>query len=584
MPVEVLNPQSPIEWSIDYEAEGFVGVEEVGGTTVAVSRDGTYHYDGAMWSRVADGIDAYDISLAADGSLFALKGFTVYRQDGSAWNTVRTFQSNSEYWSVPAVWAHSSNDVFVVTTEDFEAGGYYYWTENTLHHFDGTSWTAIQSFGSSNAPRDMWGTSAKSVYIACSDGLYHYDGSTVSKVDAAGTAALRTIGGTSDSDLFAIRTDESVLLFDGVASSSLPAPPARDLRAARRIAGDLFVCGYEGAVFRNVGSGWLSMATGSADHFMGIGGTTAADIFAVGTGGILQRNDGVWRRTRGGTTAPLRDIWVASTGEVFIVGDKGVIEVRDAAGWRPIGFGGSFVPLLGVAGTSRDNVYAVGSGGLILHYNGSEWRAMASGTTVSLVGIWASEGTAVAVGENTILKLENDLWTPMAAQMPARFKLQDVWGADNGDMFAVGYVTFEYEGTILGYDGSMWHPVDSEVRKRMFGVWGFAPDDVFAVGESGPQDGPTRFWAGSIYHYDGVAWTRMQVTEDIASLYAVWGASRDNLIALGGSGVTLYDGASWTTEVSEGLDASGLDRLHAAEGTDVFGLGRKGVVRLKFQP
>lgn len=581
LPVEVPQPAASVEWSIDCQAEGFIGIEAAGETAVAVSEDGTYQLDGSTWNRIADGVSASDISLGSDQSLFALSNFSLYRRDGDTWTNVKTFQSTSEYWSIPAVWAHSSLDVFVVTTEEFEIPGYYYWVENTLHHFDGSSWTTHPLAGNITI-YDMWGTSPNSIYVAGSDGLYHYDGSAATKVDAAGTVALRTISGTSESDIYGIRSDGSILLFDGNAFATLPAPTASGLRAARRIDGDLFVCGNQGACYRYAGGTWVSMYTGPADHLLGVWGTSAADIVTVGSGGILQLQNGVWRRARGGASSPLRDIWVASTGEVFVVGDDGVIELRDTDGWRPMSFDQSRISLNGVAGTARDNVYAVGAGGRILHYNGITWSEMASGTAGTLMAVWAGENTAVAVGGMTIVELDNGIWSPMSAHVPPRFNLMDVWGASNGALFAVGYVSSDYVGTILRYDGSTWAPVDTEVRKRMFGVWGFAPDDVFAVGESGPQDGPTRFWAGSIYHYDGIAWTRMQVTENITSLYSMWGTSRDHLVAVGGDGLTLFDGTSWTAVALEGLDGRGLDHVHAAEGTDIFGLGRQGVVRFRF--
>ena len=579
--IDTPGKQTTIEWSVDYQAESFWGIEESAGNVVAIGESGAYEFDGSAWNRIAGPLTfMHDASLASDGTLFALSGNSVYRRDGHAWTNIKTFQFSAEFADVSAIWAHSADQAFVVTTEEFEAGGYYYWTENTLHHFDGTSWQVGKLIASSGYTRDMWGTSPSNIYFARSDGLYHFDGTSASKIDVVGSTELRTVGGTSASDIYAIRSDRTVLLYDGVAPDILLPPTTLELTSARRIGGDMFVCGRQGACYRYAGGAWHSVGvTGAADRLTGVWGTSPADLVTVGGGGILRLENGVWHRTRGGSPVALRDIWVADTGEIFVVGDEGVIEIREDGVWHPMGFGEYRQNLFGVFGTSRDNVYAVGAGGRILHYDGNAWLAMTSGTAVTLTSVWAQGTTAVAVGDMTIVKLSNGAWTPMPAQMPARFKLQDVWGASENDLFAVGYVTFEYEGTILHFDGTSWQVVDDEMRPRMFGIWGFAPDDVFAVGESFPQDGPTRYWAGAIYHFDGVSWTRMHVGEDIASLSAVWGASAEELIGVGGRTLVLYDGASWTSAPLYGFDPSGLNKIHAAEGSDVFGLGHGGVVR-----
>ena len=162
--------------------------------------------------------------------------------------------------------------------------------------------------------------------------------------------------------------------------------------------------------------------------------------------------------------------------------------------------------------------------------------------------------------------------------------MQDVWGSSNGELFVVGYVNnADHEGFILHFDGSTWAPANAETR-RLWGVLGFAPNDVFAIGESGPQDGATRYWAASIYHFDGVAWTRMWVSEDIAYLTSVWGASPDNLVAVGGNGLLRYDGKSWSSAIPVGLDASGLNDVSAGDGTDIFAVGGQAVVRFHFTP
>jgi len=68
------------------------------------------------------------------------------------------------------------------------------------------------------------------------------------------------------------------------------------------------------------------------------------------------------------------------------------------------------------------------------------------------------------------------------------------------------------------------------------GVWGTAPDDVYALG-----------FAGSILRYDGTGWSEMDSGTD-ETLYSVWGAVSDDVYAVGYAGVVVhYDGTAWET-------------------------------------
>jgi hypothetical protein len=59
---------------------------------------------------------------------------------------------------------------------------------------------------------------------------------------------------------------------------------------------------------------------------------------------------------------------------------------------------------------------------------------------------------------------------------------------------------------------------------RLNAIWGSAADDIFAVGEE-----------GTILHFDGVGWTRMEHMNARASLLHVSGHDRD-VYAVGGAG------------------------------------------------
>ena len=93
--------------------------------------------------------------------------------------------------------------------------------------------------------------------------------------------------------------------------------------------------------------------------------------------------------------------------------------------------------------------------------------------------------------------------------------------------------------TILKSNGHDWIRMDTPIvpadrSGRLHGVWGFANNNVFAVGDS-----------GMILHYDGSAWSAMSSGVS-ADLYDVWGAHPSAVYAVGRYGtILLYNGSVW---------------------------------------
>jgi hypothetical protein len=116
-------------------------------------------------------------------------------------------------------------------------------------------------------------------------------------------------------------------------------------------------------------------------------------------------------------------------------------------------------------------------------------------------------------------------WRPLAVG-PTN-GLFGVWGTAADDIFAVGF-----GGTIVHYDGSRWSTMTSGTTVALQGVWGSGPNDVFAVGSQ------------TILHYDGTAWSPMSGAATVG-LNAVWGTGPTDVFAVGGE-VLHFDGVTWT--------------------------------------
>ena len=185
-------------------------------------------------------------------------------------------------------------------------------------------------------------------------------------------------------------------------------------------------------------------------------------------------------------------------------------------------------PMLNWIGHAGDDTWAVGVDGVALRLEDGAWIAHATGTDVTLWG---------------------------------------VWGATPDDAWAVGGDGVVESPTLLHWDGA-WSLVElpalAESSHGLFKVWGSDADHVFVVGDGGV----------AMRLVDG-AWIA-DPTETVAPIITVWGRSADDVVAVGGRSnarVLRWDGASWreVTLEPEGLNGVWLDD----DGTGIL-VGRRG--------
>jgi hypothetical protein len=241
-----------------------------------------------------------------------------------------------------------------------------------------------------------------------------------------------------------------------------------------------------GTIFRWDGTSWLTEWTGNSLPVC-IWGTSASDIWAVGTGGlILHWNGTSWSLV----TNPARTLGT-------ILSD-----------------------LTAVWGTGSDDVWAFGpinvnNQAIALHWDGYSWSAFSTGSTARITGIWASDANDVwAVGlDGYILHWNGISWSISVIgnmNIPA---LRGVWGSSASDVWAVGD-----SGTIKHWNGSSWSKVTSGTTNNLYGIWGVSSTDVWAVGKGGvilnwngsfwsPATSPTTNNLNAIYGGPSNAWT-----------------------------------------------------------------------------
>ncbi len=267
---------------------------------------------------------------------------------------------------------------------------------------------------------------------------------------------------------------------------------------------------------------WNAVSGGAAQWLEAVWGTSASEVYVVGSAGTIVRYNGaVWSAMTSGTTQMLEGVWGTSSSATYAVGYSGTILRYNGTSWGAMTSGTASI-LFNVWGTSGSDIYTVGDGGAILHYNGTAWSAMTSGTSQRLLGVWGTSSSDVyAVGySGTILHYSGATWSAMTSGTTNT--LYDVWGTSSADIYAVGV-----GGTILHYNGTGWSAMTSGATDSLYGVWGTASSDLYAVGNG-----------GTILRYNGTSWSRM-TTGTTQRLYKVWGTSGSDVYAIGYAGTTL---------------------------------------------
>lgn len=138
--------------------------------------------------------------------------------------------------------------------------------------------------------------------------------------------------------------------------------------------------------------------------------------------------------------------------------------------------------------------------------------------------------------------------------------LQAVWGFASDDVFAVGE-----QGTIIYWNGTSWIAQSSGVTATLYGVWGTSNTDMFAVGTG-----------GTILYWDGTSWTE-QVSGTTLTLTGVWGTATNNVYVVGASGTVLHwDGIAWSSMASSTTEA--LFDIWGFDANNIYASGGDGEV------
>ncbi len=309
--------------------------------------------------------------------------------------------------------------------------------------------------------------------------------------------------------------------------------------------------------------GWMWEVVAGGMEPWAIWGASTTDVFMVGDHGMIAHFDGIsWRRMKSGVNDNLAGVWGASHDDVFAVGASGTILHYDGTSWRLMA-AGMPVDLVSIWGRSGSDVFAVSSYGLVFHYDGLSWTIMDAGDRSWLNDVWCAPGSDVFVTTNwKILRWNGTRWIlDLEASPGEAFSM--IRGSSGSNVYAAG------DG-LVHYDGYEWRRVSTPSEIDYFlSISTTQSGDLLALVNIQGE------WMAGLYYFDGLKWSRMDL-HSFDPDAVVWGTSPSNAVVAGSDGAFQYDGVAW--RIMQGLD---IHDLHATWGNAVgnmFAVGEFGAI------
>jgi hypothetical protein len=286
-----------------------------------------------------------------------------------------------------------------------------------------------------------------------------------------------------------------------------------------------------------------------------------------------------WCQAEGiSTSATLTSVWSLSKSDVLVAGYEaagssydGLILRYNGSTWTKTDPGIS-TTLSGIWASGATDIFVVGGGPYVWHGDGSSYSLMTQVTGVSeLTVIWGtSKSNVYALGNppaaTYLYSYDGASWKKSTLSNYTGYIFFGLWSGGPPELFAAGCV-WNMKTSALGHTsfGGTWSIDKAPGATCMYGVWGSSKTDVHAVGGS-----------GTIMRYSGTSWSSV-ASPTTAHLYGVWGSGPSNIYAVGAQGTLLgFDGSSWrslssgTSEDLVSISGSGAD--------DIYAVGDKGTL------
>jgi hypothetical protein len=179
------------------------------------------------------------------------------------------------------------------------------------------------------------------------------------------------------------------------------------------------------------------------------------------------------------------------------------------------------------------------------------WQTLSSGEAGSLLAVWGTSaqdvwvvgGRGELMGSPTILHFDGKTWSRVDSGQRG-LDLWWVFGFAGGDVFFTGA-----GGTILRYRNARFERMQTPRSGTIFGLWGAAPDDLWAVGAGDDRK-------GIVWRYDGSQWSEVTPPDAPSLVLKVHGQRADDVWISCASGLTLHWDGVALTSVATGVTSS----------------------------
>ena len=484
---------------------GATAILPVSGSTVLVRNAGagtwaTQTVGTASWSAASLTNASDAVVVGASGSNAAI----AWSSDYTTWNTTPSitpsnqtlsgvcfgngFGNPSSYWAVGnAVILHAAGPHPATWTQQGASvtGGLY------LRSCVATDATHAWAFGSNGA------------VVATTDGV-NWTG-----LAPLGTTQLLSAGAHSPATALTLVGNGGVIYrsVNGTSFTAEQSGPNDPLAAVFGVAAKtVFAVGPAGAILRTADDGatWSKLAvpaaTGTTANLVGVWGSSATDVFAVGTGAIVHSGDGITFTKFTGASVPstvnFSDVFGSALG-VYAVGNNSAGNTRVV--FRSTDKGTSFSPITitgftGATGTALTvfaldgDVWVGGDNGTIWHStNGTDFTSQPTGSTSPILRLRGAAGYVLAALQSFngdyLRSINNGAWTPGTGpwtEFPDQIYVQP----SDGTTFLFGNFGSPY---VSKDKGATWTFLDTGIvaPRNLHGGFSFAANDIFLVGDTG---------------------------------------------------------------------------------------------------
>jgi hypothetical protein len=352
---------------------------------------------------------------------------------------------------------------------------------------------------------------------------------------------------------------------------------------------DVWAVGSGGAIVHFDGSNWSAMRSGTSVSLSAVSGSSANDIWVVGAPSPLHWNGTGWSSFPGHLHS---DVWVAGPNDAWAAGIN-LVDRWDGVAWRtvPNTVGNA------IWGAAPNDVWLVGNAGQVSHWNGSAWTVVASGTTSDLRHVRGRASNDVwATGDNgTLLHWDGTAWQATALSTSALGQIfpaapnqvflgsnlwngsslatfsnmngpsYGVWGSSGTDVWAAGI-----GGSLAHFNGTSWSPLSSKIPQQVFMVprlWGSSPTDVLITYATPPTLFPVL---SGWYRWDGANLVAPSLASPPQGLGETWGFASNDIFIDSSTDLQHWNGVSWSSTPLPALVAGSVGPIRGSSANDLW--------------